>query len=70
MTLEVEAIYEHGTLKLPQELPLRDGEKVRITIHTTGSAVERFYGMLKWTGTQEDLDCLLGPSNHPWAREE
>ena len=70
MALEVEAVYEHGVLKLPGELPLKEGQIVKITIHSTGSAVERLYGMLKWTGNQEDLDYLLGPDNHPWAREE
>jgi predicted DNA-binding antitoxin AbrB/MazE fold protein len=70
MALEVEAIYEHGALKLPRALPLQEGQKVKITIHSTGCAVDRLYGMLKWTGTQEDLDELLGPGNHPWAREE
>ena len=67
MSLEVEAIYEHGTLKLPGELPLQEGQKVKITIHSPGSAVDRLYGMLKWHGNQEDLDYLLGPDNHPWA---
>jgi predicted DNA-binding antitoxin AbrB/MazE fold protein len=70
MALEFEAIYERGALKLPCELPLPDGHKVRVTIHSTGTAVDRLYGMLKWTGSQEDLDHLLGPDNHPWAREE
>ncbi len=70
MTLEIEAIYEHGALKLPGELPLQEGQKVKITIHTTDSAVERLYGMLRWTGNQQDLDYLLGPGNHPWAGEE
>ncbi len=35
----VEAIYENGVLKLEQPLPLRDHEKVRITVEriTAGS---------------------------------
>jgi predicted DNA-binding antitoxin AbrB/MazE fold protein len=70
MALEVEAVYEHGVLKLPRELPLQEGQKVKITIHAASSAVERLYGLLRWTGSQEDLDHLLGPDNHPWAREE
>ena len=70
MTIEVEAVYEHGALKLPHELPLQEGETVQITIHSTASsAVQRLSGMLKWTGSQEDLEYLLGPNNHPWARE-
>jgi predicted DNA-binding antitoxin AbrB/MazE fold protein len=68
--LEIEAVYEHGTLKLPRELPLQEGEKVTITIHPTGSAVKRLTGLLQWKGSQEDLDYLLGPDNHPWANEE
>jgi predicted DNA-binding antitoxin AbrB/MazE fold protein len=68
--LEIEAVYEHGTLKLPRELPLQEGEKVRITIHPTGSAVQRLTGLLQWKGSQEELDYLLGPDNHPWANDE
>lgn len=70
MALEIEAVYERGTLKLPGGLPLREGQKVNITIHTTDSAVDRLYGMLPWKGNQEDLDYLLGPDNHPWNRDE
>ncbi|HEY7308278.1 MAG TPA: antitoxin family protein [Gemmataceae bacterium] len=70
MALEIEAIYERGTLKLPGELPLQEGQKVKITIQEVGSAVDRLYGMLKWTGSPQELDSLLGPDNHPWAREE
>ena len=67
MVLEIEAIYERGTLKLPDELPLQEGQKVKITIHALDSAVERLYGMLKWNGNRQDLDYLLGPDNHPSA---
>jgi predicted DNA-binding antitoxin AbrB/MazE fold protein len=55
----VEAIYEHGTLKLPQALPLQDGQKVTITIHPVGSAVERLRGSIQWKGSLEDLDYLI-----------
>jgi predicted DNA-binding antitoxin AbrB/MazE fold protein len=68
MSLDVEATYECGTLKLPGELPLQEGQKVRITIHAPGNAVERLYGMLKWSGSQDDLDYLLGPDNQPGSR--
>jgi predicted DNA-binding antitoxin AbrB/MazE fold protein len=36
--LEMEAVYERGTLKLPSELPLVEGATVRITIHRPGRA--------------------------------
>jgi predicted DNA-binding antitoxin AbrB/MazE fold protein len=68
--LQIEAVYENGVLKLPRELPLVEGATVTITIHPTGSAVGRLCGMISWKGCQEDLDYLLGPDNHPWARDE
>jgi predicted DNA-binding antitoxin AbrB/MazE fold protein len=57
--LSVEAIYEQGTLKLPQKLPLEDGQKVTITIHAPGSAVDRLVGSVPWHGPVEALDTLI-----------
>lgn len=57
--LEIEAVYEHGTLKLPRELPLQEGQKVTITVHPVGSAVERLVGSVPWHGSIEDLDALI-----------
>lgn len=68
--LEIEAVYEYGTLKRPRELPLAEGQKVTITVHLTGRAVQRLSGMVPWKGSQEDFDYLLGPDNHPWADEQ
>jgi predicted DNA-binding antitoxin AbrB/MazE fold protein len=56
---EIEAIYEHGTFKLPRELPLQDGQKVVITIHPTTRSVHRRRGLITWKGSQEDLDYLI-----------
>jgi predicted DNA-binding antitoxin AbrB/MazE fold protein len=59
MTITVEAIYENGSLKLVQPLPLREHERVQITIQTPArlqealDAVERSYGLLRWTGDPE-----------------
>lgn len=48
MSLEVDAVYSAGMLKLAQKLPLHEGEKVKVTIHSSsGSAVDRLCGMLK-----------------------
>ena len=57
--VEIEATYEHGTLKLPHELPLQEGQKVTITIHPTGSRSQRRRGLIDWKGSQEDLDYLI-----------
>lgn len=58
-TLRLEAVYEHGTLKLPHALPLQEGQRVTITIHPTGSAVERLYGAVRWTGDPNELHRFL-----------
>jgi predicted DNA-binding antitoxin AbrB/MazE fold protein len=65
--MDIEAVYEDGVLKLPQALPLQAGQKVRITIHPPA---KRSRAVLEWKGSQEDLDYLLGPDNHPWNRDE
>ena len=57
--LQIEAVYEGGALKLPRELPLQEGQKVTITIHPDGSAVEQFYGLVRWTGDPEELHRFL-----------
>ena len=64
--VDVEAVYEQGTLKLPHQLPLRDGEKVTITIHPIRSGTPRRRGLIQWKGSQEDLDHLiLSEDNDP-----
>jgi predicted DNA-binding antitoxin AbrB/MazE fold protein len=60
--LEIEAVYEHGTLKLPRDLPLQEGQKVTITIHPT----PRSRALMRWKGSLEDLDYLiLSDDNDP-----
>lgn len=64
--IDIEAVYERGILKLASDLPLQDGERVTVTIHPTGSAVERLSGLIHWKGSQEDLDHLiLSDENDP-----
>ncbi|HTU21855.1 MAG TPA: antitoxin family protein [Gemmataceae bacterium] len=52
----MEAVYEHGTLKLPRELPLQEGQKVTITIQLPGGIVERAHGRLQSPLGREDLE--------------
>jgi predicted DNA-binding antitoxin AbrB/MazE fold protein len=54
--LELEAVYENGTLKLPRPLPLTEGQKVTITIHPPGGVVARSYGLLQSTLRAEDME--------------
>jgi len=55
MTLTFEAIYENGILKPAQPLPLREHEKVRVTIEPADTWVQRTAGMLNWQGSNEEL---------------
>jgi predicted DNA-binding antitoxin AbrB/MazE fold protein len=54
--LEIEAVYEHGTLKLPRELPLQEGQKITIIIPPPGGIAERAYGRLQSQLSLEELD--------------
>jgi predicted DNA-binding antitoxin AbrB/MazE fold protein len=64
--IRIEAIYEHGILKLPRELPLAEGQKVTITIYPTGLTIQRQRALMSWNGSQQDLDYLiLSEDNDP-----
>lgn len=68
--MDLEAVYENGTLKLPVDLPLPPGQRVTITIHPVPPPARRNRAVMEWKGSQEDLDYLLGPDNHPWAGKD
>ena len=55
MTLTVEAIYDNGVLKPVEPLPLREHEKVRSTVEPRSNWVQETAGIIKWTGTPEEL---------------
>jgi predicted DNA-binding antitoxin AbrB/MazE fold protein len=66
MSLEIEATYENGTLKLDGPLPLAEQERVVVNVQRKGSRARQSAGLLPWTGNLKDLDALLGPDNQPW----
>lgn len=53
MPIIVEATYEGGVLKPAWPLPLKEHEKVQITIDSAASWVQATAGLLGWTGDQE-----------------
>jgi predicted DNA-binding antitoxin AbrB/MazE fold protein len=61
MAITVEATYENGTLKLSQPLPLREHDRVQVTVHVPVAiedalaAVQKGFGLLRWTGDAETL---------------
>jgi predicted DNA-binding antitoxin AbrB/MazE fold protein len=66
MAITIEAVYEDGVLKPAQPLPLKEHEKVQLTIKPATSRVRRTAGMIGWTGSQEDADFVaLSPELDP-----
>jgi predicted DNA-binding antitoxin AbrB/MazE fold protein len=58
MTLTVEAIYENGVLRPAQPLPLKEHEKVTVTIQPAISLARQTAGMVPWTADVETLERL------------
>lgn len=56
MPLTVDATYENGVLKPVQSLPLKEHEKVRLTIQPATSWVQETYGICGWKGSAEDAE--------------
>ncbi len=68
MPLTVEAIYENGVLKPTGPLPLKEHEKVRVTIEPAENWVQATAGMLGWQGSHEELEQFaLDPELDPEA---
>jgi predicted DNA-binding antitoxin AbrB/MazE fold protein len=68
MPITVDAIYENGVLKLTQPLPLKEQEKVRVTIEPPDNWVQATAGILRWQGTSEELQTFaLDPELDPEA---
>ena len=66
MTLTVEAVYENGSLKPIEPLPLNEHEHVQITIARRPTLAEQCYGMMGWTGDDATLERIaLDPELDP-----
>ena len=66
MTVTVDATYENGALRLLQPLPLREHQKVRVSIEVEPSLLLRAYGMMGWKGDAETIERIaLGPDFDP-----
>lgn len=58
MTITVEAVYENGVLKPTRPLPLKEHEKVTVTVAPAMSIARQTAGMVPWTGDAETLERL------------
>jgi len=66
MAITVEAVYENGVLEIDKPLPLRESEKVQVTVRQGASSVRQSAGLIGWTGSQEDADFVaLSPELDP-----
>lgn len=53
MSFVVEAVYENGTFRLDGPLPLKESERVKITVQQKGGDAALTYGLIGWTGDPE-----------------
>jgi predicted DNA-binding antitoxin AbrB/MazE fold protein len=71
MTLTVEAVYENGVLKPKEPLPLKENEKVRITIEPVVNWVQATAGiipcadprLIEWAAMDPELDYPPPPED-------
>jgi predicted DNA-binding antitoxin AbrB/MazE fold protein len=55
---------ENGVLKPVQPLPLKEQERVQVTVHTASNWVQETAGMIEWTGDHETLRRLAEDVEH------
>jgi len=66
MSITVDAVYENGMLVPARPLPLKEHEKVQITVKPAGRRVRQTAGLIGWTGSQEDADFVaMSPELDP-----
>jgi predicted DNA-binding antitoxin AbrB/MazE fold protein len=55
MNIEVEAVYENGSLKLDHPLPLQEQQRVRLVVQGDALVARRSYGIIGWKGEAETV---------------
>ena len=58
MSLTIEATYENGVLKPAQPIPLKEHERVTITIQPAGSLARQTAGMIPWPSDADTMQQL------------
>jgi len=56
MNITVEATFENGALKPLQPLPLKEHDKVRITVQMSDNRVRESQGLIGWKGAAEVIE--------------
>jgi predicted DNA-binding antitoxin AbrB/MazE fold protein len=66
MTLTIEATYENGVLRPAGPLPLKESQKVRVTVETHPADILQAYGIMGWKGDSETVEHFaLDPELEP-----
>jgi predicted DNA-binding antitoxin AbrB/MazE fold protein len=69
MAITVEAVYENGVFKPKEPLPLKEHQRIKVTIHEVALPGKQGYGLIRWTGSTEDLDYFIeDAANDPLER--
>ena len=58
MTITVEAIYENGVLKPKEPLPLKEHDRVQVTVETPALDIVQAHGIMGWKGGAELLERI------------
>lgn len=70
MSLEIEATYENGVLKPDQPLPLKDHERIVLTIRSKTDRVEESYGLVAFSGDAAALEYLAHSAENDVGGQE
>jgi predicted DNA-binding antitoxin AbrB/MazE fold protein len=66
VTMTIEATYENGVLRPAEPLPLKESQKVRVTLHTQPPDILQAYGIMEWKGDAETAERFaLDPALDP-----
>jgi predicted DNA-binding antitoxin AbrB/MazE fold protein len=58
MPFTIDATYENGILRPDQALPLRERERVKITIHAPDNLAQQNQGLIGWQGPAEIVERI------------
>lgn len=64
MSIEIEAVYENGTLKLDHAVPLEEHQRVKVVIETKTTVTQKSYGVIGWTGDVETVRKIALQPEH------
>ena len=56
MTLEVEATYQNGILKLDSPLPFPENQRLKVIVQDTPGRARQSYGLMGWQGDPKILE--------------